>query len=481
MRHAGAKTVRTDDLRGDGPSLNTPEPFALRGPFFQPHLLAAIEYLLSVNITIHRGTRTVGGSCIELASNNMRLILDLGLPLFNADRQPLDSYQLRRMSTDELAKSGILPQVTGLFDDSPSPDAILLTHAHMDHTGLIDRSSADIPVYCTAGTSKVALAGALFANQVAVPRDRFRQLTPEQPVIIGDFTITPYSVDHSVFDCVALLLEAEGKSILYTGDLRLHGRKPGMAKRLIDVLQQQQLDMLVMEGTHFGLADGERVTEYELEDAIVELITASSGLVLASFSPQHVDRLVGFIRAAKKTGRTFVADVYTAFILHLIASQIPVPVPGQDSSLRVFFPELFVASAKRKGLLDKFQGMFDAYRIGVDEIIANPNRHVMVFRPSMLPDFQGKLPPETLCFHSRWEGYRDSPEWRTTEDVLSQNGGKCVQMHTSGHMLSADIVSFVEAIAPRTIVPIHTFEPEEFARRWPNVRLPSDGETIAVD
>jgi ribonuclease J len=76
------------------------------------------------------------------------------------------------MSTAELAEAGFLPAVRGLFDDQSSPDAILLSHAHLDHTGLLDRSCSDIPVYATAGTSKMALAGAIFANQIAIPRHR---------------------------------------------------------------------------------------------------------------------------------------------------------------------------------------------------------------------------------------------------------------------------------------------------------------------
>ncbi len=38
-------------------------------------------------------------------------------------------------------------------------------------------------------------------------------------------------------------------------------------------------------------------------------------------------------------------------------------------------------------------------------------------------------------------------------------------------MYAKDVVRFVEAMAPRTIVPIHTFEPEKYGRRFKNVYL----------
>ena len=126
MRQATAKTLLTDLDRVDGPP-ECSEPLLSRSVFYPRSF--SIEDALTVNVTVHRGTATVGGSCIEIAADHTRLILDLGLPLFDANRDPLDSYQLRRMSDAEISDSGMLPKVPGLFDGQSSPDAILLSHA----------------------------------------------------------------------------------------------------------------------------------------------------------------------------------------------------------------------------------------------------------------------------------------------------------------------------------------------------------------
>ena len=434
-----------------------------------------------MELTVHRGTKEVGGTCIEVRSGDSRIILDVGLPLFDSDREPFDSFRLRRMSKDDLLTEGILPKVEGLFVDGPSPDAILLSHAHLDHTGLLSHVGATIPIIASRGTSKMMLAGGIFAGQVSIPRDQFREIKPEQPTKIGAFTVTAFAVDHSIFGCLAYLIEADGKSVLYTGDLRLHGRKPGMAKRLIEVLSKHSIDVMLMEGTHFGFPDGNEVTEYELEDEIVKHVSEASELVVTYFSPQHVDRLVAFIRAARKTGRTFVADVYTAFILHMISSETPVPVPGKDELVRVFYPRFFEDSAQRRGL-KKLSDQFETSRISMDEIAADPSKYLMIFRPSMLEsDFGGTLPPGTACLYSSWSGYLEKSDWKTTAAKLKTAAGRLIEVHTSGHMLSSDIVRFVKAISPTTVIPVHTFQPETFQQHFENVKLLSDNEKWAVE
>ena len=50
-----------------------------------------------------------------------------------------------------------------------------------------------------------------------------------RPFIVGGIKITPFLCDHSAFDSYMLLFEAGGKSILYTGDFRFHGRRTGNA------------------------------------------------------------------------------------------------------------------------------------------------------------------------------------------------------------------------------------------------------------
>jgi len=433
-----------------------------------------------MQLTIHRGTHEIGGNCIEIATAQSRIILDIGMPLFKSEGEPHNTGALKRQPKQELLDSGILPKVPGLFVDGPRPDAILLSHAHEDHTGLLRHSNPEVPIFASKGTSKMMLAGAKFALQPVLPNERYRELESKKTVNIGGFTITAYSVDHSIYGAQAFLIEAGDKKVLYSGDLRMHGRKPGMHRSLIEEVAKQNVDLLLMEGTHIGHTDYKGDNEFELEDEITDLIKSAPGITLASFSPQHVDRLVAMLRATKKAGKVFVADAYTAFVMHLIASETSVPRPESTEWVKVFFPKFFLESYERKGMTTFFSLMSPA-RIEINEIRSNPSKFVMIFRPNMVDsDFEGTLPNQARCLYSRWTGYLEQEEWQTTRAKLEEVNGDLIEVHTSGHIYANDIIDFVRQINPKTVTPIHTFDAERFQEHFNNVKLLRDGETIEV-
>ena len=60
-----------------------------------------------------------------------------------------------------------------------------------------------------------------------------RIYTDHIPFELGPFTIMLFLTDHSAFDAYSLLIEANGKRVFYSGDLRAHGRKARLVEDLI--------------------------------------------------------------------------------------------------------------------------------------------------------------------------------------------------------------------------------------------------------
>jgi ribonuclease J len=175
---------------------------------------------------IVRGSDQIGGSCLELEAAGHRLVIDLGLPLDGAPHPTS------------------LPAVDL---DAPGLSAVVIPHSHPDHYGLLEFLPESVPIYMGEATASI-LREASFYTPLGLRRPVNKFLADRTPIGIGPFEVTPYLVDHSAFDAYALLVEADGGRLLYSGDLRLHGRKSKAMKALI-ATPPPDLDVLVLEGT----------------------------------------------------------------------------------------------------------------------------------------------------------------------------------------------------------------------------------------
>jgi ribonuclease J len=282
---------------------------------------------------------------------------------------------------------------------------------------------------------------------------------------------------------MAFLVEAGGRRLLYTGDLRFHGRKPGMLRQLVKIASAAPLDVLLIEGTRLGArADEINLSEKDLETQLLADFNAASGVVLAMYSPLHVDRFVTYFRATRRAGRTFVIDPYQAFVLHLIGSQARVPQPEMASNLRVLIPPRFpFSNAGRRLGQTAWMRKLKHDTITAEAVRRSPKRFVVLFRDSMLPWlYPDGLPSSVTCIFSYWPGYLRQPRLQTLAEGVKAARGRFRERHASGHAHSDDLRRFVEEVQPTMLVPVHTKSPEAWASWWPKTRLAVDGVPIMI-
>lgn len=424
-------------------------------------------------LTIHRGAKEIGGSCIELQSDNSRILIDFGLPLVDENREQIDTKKIIKQSKEELIKKGFLPRINGMYDNEPPQiDAVLLSHPHQDHYGLLSYINPKIPVYMSRGC-KALIEVSYYFGQTNYDSGNIKTVKAWRPFKKGAFTITPYLVDHSGFDALAYLIEAKGKRIFYSGDFRGHGRK----KVLFDNLLKhppQKIDYLILEGSMIGRDKGKYDTESDIEKELINLFKNDGKLFFVACSSQNIDRLVSLYRACLKTKRTFVIDPYTAFVLDklkILSSKIP---QYDWNNMKIFFvPNTYTDKMAEGKVLYKFKSA----KITFEEIQSIRNN--LVIKDTYLTRTifgKKKAFTNTELIYSMWEGYLDDmkPFWEKYEVPISK-------VHSSGHAYIEELKPFVKAVNPKYIIPNHTFYPEKYRELLgDNVMLVKDRQPIVL-
>ncbi len=417
-----------------------------------------------MKLTLHRGAQEVGGSCVEISSGGSRILVDFGLPL------DFD------FTTDKI--ESCLPETVSklLKQDDKSIDGVLLSHPHLDHYGLASQLPASVPIYCGKAAWDLMNATAQFTrNKIAVPQAK--HFKSYQLFQIGDFAITPYLMDHSAFDSYGFHISSGGKNIFYSGDFRGHGRKSKLLKRLPDMLPP--LDALLMEGTLVGHRVNEaHSSESELEEACVKVIEDTQGIVMVTTSSQNIDRLVTIFKAAKRCGRMFIIDFYTAEILETLKGYARLP-NAEWPGIRVCYPQHLARHFEKEGL----DAILERHRkngIRWTRINELKSKIVMLVRPGFIWDLKRFMDlGKATWIYSMWPGYFErSDSLRRLKSFLEGGGVRYEYLHTSGHARLEDLETFVQKVSPKMLVPIHSFYPSQYQEHFENVRLLIDGEGL---
>lgn len=392
-----------------------------------------------MRITIHRGIDQIGGCITEIATDNARILIDLGQNLPDGEG----------VVNDEFANFDAIEKIT------KDIDAIFYTHYHGDHLGLFHL----VPDSISQHIGKVAKRVALCKHQrLAFIKDRKEQSEKEiakieamqsfesqQIIKVGDIKIIPYFVSHSAYDAYMFLIEANGKRIFHTGDFRGHGYlSKGLfptIKKLI--LKRGKIDFLITEGTMLSRLDERVRHENELKREVVEIMKQYKN-VFVMCSSTDMERLATFHSANREVGgRPFVCDDFQKSVLKIFSDSA-----GKKSTLFDFGePYAFckgndklINSMKDKGfcMLVRATDKFNAY---------------IEF---LLPLLETDKP---ILIYSMWKEYVNPKSKHANKRYLDfiNNFPKVSKIHTSGHASADCLVDLCNLVNPTLgIIPIHS-------------------------
>jgi len=395
-----------------------------------------------MQITIHRGAQEIGGSCVQLSTENTTILLDAGLPLSESSAY-LDISKIKA-------------------------DALLISHPHQDHYGLMEDLPSSVPVYVGEITKALIEAPRPFLDR-DLPQNTFRYIHRNGKIRIGDFTITPYLVDHSTPEAYAFLVESnDGVRIFYSGDFRVHGRKGFLVEDLISN-PSKNIDALLLEGTMMRRGLGNFKDEENVEKEIFRIIESQENISFLITSSQNIDRIISAYKACKAAGKILVIDFYTAWILEQLKI-VSTSVPAMEWGLiRVYaYYGHDKALKKNRDFFGDFRQRAYNHRITKEELMVAPEKYLWIGKMSQfrIMDLYKRDNPINVIY-SQWKGYLKDTSGKCygAQEVSAYRDDPQVNFsyaHTSGHAPIEDLKRFARAFNPKVLIPIHTEYPFDY-------------------
>ena len=390
-----------------------------------------------VNVVFHRGAKEIGGNCIEIESQGIRILLDIGKPLVKDGQSA--------------------PDMSGVIQKGSQYDAVFISHAHSDHFGLLAHLDSNTPIYCSQATFDLLAIHYRWREKSRLPVNSFHTFQTEQVVKIrnpnhrAEMEVIPFLVDHSAFDAHGFVVRANGKVLVYSGDFRNHGRKGNIYRRVLSLLDDRPVDLLMMEGTNLGRPAQYVQSEWSVEKRLCTSFQQTAGLIGVTFSMQNVDRFVSVYCAALQSKRKLVIDLYSAVVLEAVSRYTPIPGPTA-ANIEVWLPaNQYVAPAWSTAHLRK---KIRPTAQLLDEIRQTPGKYVVLVRDSMMHELRSVR--FSVHIYSLWRGYADSPKTESMRHVMQQTGCRWEFIHTSGHATRACILQFLKDVPARNLRIIHS-------------------------
>ncbi|MCS4541391.1 MAG: beta-CASP ribonuclease aCPSF1 [Euryarchaeota archaeon] len=285
-----------------------------------------------LRLTALGGCREVGGSCLFVQTPSSRVLLDCGI------------------ETDK--PESLLPKLNAPEFDVKKLDAIIISHAHIDHSGSVPyifKIGYDGPVYCTRPTLDIMVLLQLDNRRVLQKRgfsppyqeEHINQLIAhtipiqykEQINAAPDIKVTLYNSGH-VIGSSSIYLETPQSKFFYTGDFCF------LNTRFLERAESNlTTDTLVIESTYGRKIDihrARKTLETELIETIKKTISQKGKVLIPVFAVGRSQELLLIIQEYMRSG---------------ILEKTPVFIDGminEVNSIYLTYPEYLKESLQRR-------------------------------------------------------------------------------------------------------------------------------------
>ena len=306
---------------------------------------------------------------------------------------------------------------------------------------------------------------------------------------LGDLAITPVPVDHSLPGACAYIIETSAGNIVYTGDIRFHGRNASLSDAFVKQAKKAKPVLMLCEGTRISKETTD--SEQGVLDEASRIIAGTKSLSIANYPIRDLDRMTTFKQAAEENKRTLVVNLKQAMLLETFKNKgLKAP---KLSECDIYIPR------KSWGLVTEDmpkEQVEQDYETWERDFISRENavtcNDIKKDEPSYVWRCDFFELKELLDIKpSAGSSYIRSVVEPFSDDMLldneiSQNWlghfniKTTVQAHASGHASGPELRKMVEEIAPVAIVPIHTENPALFRKFHDDVRIIEKGGSLSL-
>lgn len=281
-----------------------------------------------MQLSFHGAAGTVTGSRHLLQAHGKRILIDCGM------FQGLKALRLRNWESPGFDPAAI--------------DAVVLTHAHMDHSGwlpLLRKQGFRGPIYCSAATRDLAEVllkdsgrlqeeDARFANRHGFSRHQpalalfteadaiavmaqFHPVPWQQEVPLGNgLKVTLHRAGHMLGASLATISDGR-KTIVFTGDL---GRDDDLLLPGPELLRHA--DLIVCESTYGNRRHGAHDPEPELVEIVHRTARRGGAVIVPSFTVGRAQQLLWHFRRLRDRGAIPDLPIYLDSPMAATATQL---------------------------------------------------------------------------------------------------------------------------------------------------------------